>query len=74
MKDRSQDSHEVLLKRLRKVKDELKAASNYDYVVVNEQLDEALGQMRAVITAERSKYEQNHHLIDKLLDEAIPVL
>jgi guanylate kinase len=52
---RGRDSKDVIDSRFNLAWDELEAVFDYDYVVVNSNLDEAVDNLRAIITAERSK-------------------
>jgi guanylate kinase len=52
---RAQDSEEVIARRLRNAADEVPHWAEYDYVLVNTDLDESFGRLRAILTAERQK-------------------
>ena len=52
---RGRDSAEAISTRFKLAWDELEAVFDYDYVVVNNDLDEAVDNLRAIIVAERSK-------------------
>jgi guanylate kinase len=52
---RGTDSDEVIRKRLDNARDEIGQASCYDYLVVNDDFQTALGQMNAIIVAERCR-------------------
>jgi len=52
---RGRDSKDSINTRFKLAWDELEAVFDYDYVVVNNDLDEAVDNLRAIITAERSK-------------------
>lgn len=49
------DASESVAKRLANSKSELGAAKNYDYLVVNDELDRAVEQIEAILTAESLK-------------------
>ena len=49
------DPSESVAKRLANSKDELSAAKNYDYLVVNDELDKAVSQIESILTAESLK-------------------
>ena len=55
LKNRAQDSDEVVARRMSKAADEISHWPEYDYVIVNRDLDKALEQVRAILTAERLK-------------------
>jgi len=50
---RGQDSNEVIERRMRDARNEMSHYAEYDYLIVNDLFDEALDQLRAVVTAER---------------------
>jgi len=55
LKSRAQDSKEVVAKRMAKAASEISHWPEYDYVVVNRDLDQALTQIKAILTAERTR-------------------
>jgi guanylate kinase len=50
---RAQDPEEVVRRRMAKAADEISHWHEYDYVVVNRDIEEAVTQVRAILTAER---------------------
>ncbi len=59
---RMSESEDFIKKRLKNALDETKEYKNYDYVIINDMIDDALKDMAAVIIAERvrtSKIERN---------------
>lgn len=52
---RDTDSSEEIQRRLSCTVDELKLATRYDYVVINDYIDHALDKVRAIISAEKSR-------------------
>ncbi|MBF0247885.1 MAG: guanylate kinase [Alphaproteobacteria bacterium] len=52
---RAQDSDEVVKKRMAKAASEMSHWGEYDYIVVNENIDESVAQVKAILTAERLK-------------------
>ena len=55
LRTRAQDSDEVIAKRMAKSEAEISHWAEYDYVIVNEDLDTAMEALRAIITSERMK-------------------
>lgn len=55
LKSRAQDSEEVVAKRMAKAVEEISHWEEYDYVVVNEDLDKAMNHIRRILHAERFK-------------------
>lgn len=52
---RAEDSVEVIARRLRNAAGEIPHWTEYDYVLINCDLDESFAQLRAILTAERLK-------------------
>jgi len=55
---RAEDSEEIITRRLRNAADEIQHWKEYDYVLVNRDLDKSFARMRAILTAERLKRVQ----------------
>lgn len=55
LRDRGTDSAEVIADRMRRAADEISHWAEYQYVLVNEHMDECLARVRAIVTAERLK-------------------
>lgn len=53
LRSRGQDSDEVISGRMRKSRDEISHWAEYDYVLINDDLDRAEQQLRTILTAER---------------------
>jgi len=58
LRARAQDSDEEVARRMAKASDEMSHWAEYDYVVVNRDLDRAFGDVRAILAAERLKRER----------------
>ena len=61
---RAQDSDEVIRGRMAKAADEMSHWAEYDYVIVNRDLDHAFAELRAILAAERLKRERQTGLSD----------
>jgi guanylate kinase len=55
---RAQDNRKVIRARMAKAAGEMSHWQDYDYVVVNRDLDRAFGEVRAILAAERLKRER----------------
>jgi len=53
LNERAQDSPEVVEARMRGASNEIQHWHDYDYVVINHELDQALAAIRAILAAER---------------------
>ena len=58
LKDRKTDDVEQLLLRIKESKKEIEAAEEYDYMVVNEEIDKAVAELREIITIERNNLQK----------------
>jgi guanylate kinase len=58
LKRRAQDSKDVIKSRMAKAAGEMSHWPEYDYVVVNRDIDEAFSEVRAILGAERRKRER----------------
>ena len=58
LKSRAQDPDEVIQSRMAKVVDELSHWAEYDYVVINNDIEHAFADVRAILAAERLKRER----------------
>ena len=64
LRTRAQDSDEVIHARMGKAADEMSHWAEYDYVVINTDIDRAFAQVRSILAAERLKRERQTGLSD----------
>ncbi|MFD2177106.1 guanylate kinase [Veronia pacifica] len=68
---RGQDSEEVIAKRMDEARSEISHYNEYDYLIVNDDFDVALIDLKAIIRAERMGEEKQaakyHDMLDRLL-------
>lgn len=55
LRKRAQDSDDVIAKRMSKSENEISHWAEYDYVLVNENIDRAMGELLSIVTAERMR-------------------
>lgn len=65
---RGTDSEEIVNARLTAALDEIKRAFNYDYIVVNGDINEAVDNMISILNSCRLKTEQQKHIIEEVLE------
>ena len=53
LRRRAQDPDEVIAERMKVADNEISHYAEYDYVIVNDDIDRADGELRAILTAER---------------------
>ena len=61
---RAQDDYETIHRRMAKAADEMSHWAEYDYVVVNHDIDQAFSEVQAILSAERLKRERQPGLSD----------
>ena len=61
---RAQDDYETIHRRMAKAADEMSHWAEYDYVVINRDVDQAFEDVRAILAAERLKRERQPGLSD----------
>jgi guanylate kinase len=64
---RGTDSLEKIHKRLKRAEEEIRLAYKFKYVLVNDQLDKAVGDFASIIQAERLKFERMGEAIERSL-------
>jgi guanylate kinase len=62
LRSRGQDSDEVIAGRMAKSRDEISHWAEYDYVLVNEDLDQTFANLKSILTAERLKRDRQPQL------------
>jgi guanylate kinase len=74
LKRRAEDSDDVINRRLDNARLEIEHWRDYDYVVINRDLDRAFAEVKAIVTAERLRRDRRPGLFDfvsGLLDERV---
>lgn len=66
LKGRGTETAETLNRRLGIAREELLRAKEYDYIVVNDKLDDCVNDVCAIINAEHSKYSQMKDFVENL--------
>ncbi len=64
LNERGQDSAEVIRARMEKSRAEISHWAEYDYVLINDDLDETEARLRAILTAERLKRIRRPYLVE----------
>jgi guanylate kinase len=60
LRGRSTDSNEVIMRRLRRAREEARELAMYDYCIVNDQVDRAVATLQAIVIAERARVTRLH--------------
>ena len=65
---RGTDSEEGIQKRLQKAREEIRRADQYDYVVMNDDLEECVQEICEILSAEKKKASRSGNLIEEVLN------
>lgn len=66
LENRKTDSNDVILGRLERAKEEIKASSKYNYVIINDDIDVCVSEIKAIIKAEKLKFKNMKNFIDEV--------
>lgn len=69
LKGRGTESDEVIAKRMGEALGEIKRATEYDYIVVNDDIEVAVDDIHAVIQGHRLRLENQKHIINEVLEK-----
>lgn len=64
LRGRGQDSEDVIARRMAKSRDEISHWAEYDYVIVNHELDQAENDLRTILSAERMRADRQPGLTE----------
>ena len=70
LSSRGTETKEQIEGRLKIAIDEIKEAKDYDYIVINDELSEAVKDLIAIIVSDRSKKERKINIINEVLKDA----
>jgi guanylate kinase len=68
LRGRSKDSEEAMQRRLQTARDEVAAFLEYDYVVVNDELDACVDRLRSVVIAERARLRSMTGVAERIVE------
>ena len=68
LRGRSKDSEDQIRKRLEVACREVSDFAQYEYVVVNDELDTAVSRLEAIVLAERSRVKVMRHQTEQIID------
>ena len=67
LRGRSQDTEAAIRRRLETARDEVAAFAEYDYLVVNDELDACVDRLRGIVLAERARRRSAEQAIGPIL-------
>lgn len=72
LRNRAQDTEQTILRRMRDASEEISHFNEYDYLVINDQFDHALADLKAIFRCRRLRLEaqrlRHENLLTQLLD------
>ena len=68
LRGRSKDAEDAMQRRLRTARNEVAAFAEYDYVIVNDELEACVERLRAIVLAERSRLRSVSHEAEKIVE------
>jgi guanylate kinase len=68
LRSRGQDADEAIIRRLERARQELMCSREYDFVIVNDDLDRASDELRAIAVASRCRRRDNDERLRKILE------
>ena len=66
LEGRGTESADTITARLQRAREELKEAALYDYIIVNDVIDEAAAEFAAILKAEHCRYSHRKHLLESM--------
>lgn len=68
LRGRSKDPEEAMQRRLRTARNEVAAFVEYDYVIVNDELDACVERLRSIVLAERARLRSAYGQAEQILE------
>lgn len=69
LNSRGTESKEKIAERMEQIKREIKSISEYDYLIVNEDIEKSVDLINNIVEAERTKVKNKKYFINKLSEE-----
>jgi guanylate kinase len=66
LKGRGTENIEVIEKRLSRAKEELKIVGKFDYIIINDDIDNAANDLNNILLAEKLRYKRNKDILDRI--------
>ena len=68
LRERGQDSDEAIARRLERARQEMERSCEYDFVIVNDDLERAGNELRSIVVAARCRRRDNDMRLRKILE------
>lgn len=69
LRNRNSDSNEIIKRRLSEAKNDICYWNQYDYVIVNQDLNQSIRLVESIISSERLRRNKIHTFVNKLIKE-----
>lgn len=66
LRQRGTEDEETIQKRLKTARQELEHAKYYDYIVINDRLEDAVADMQAILRSEKRRYSRNKDFAERM--------
>lgn len=70
LRGRGTEEEDVVQRRLDMARGEIPHAKEYDYIVTNDRLEDAVEEITAILRAEKLKYARNTDIVERVLTDA----
>ena len=70
LRNRGTEDEPTILRRLETARMEIPCAKDYDYIVFNDKLEDAVADLQAILKAEKMKYSRNTDVTERVLSDA----
>jgi guanylate kinase len=67
LRGRSKDTEAAMQRRLQTARDEVTGFIDYDYVIVNDELDTCVDRLRAIVLAERTRLRSMKPVVERIV-------
>lgn len=71
LQERGQDSKETIARRMQDAKTEMSHFAEYDYLIINDDFNTALTELKSIIVATRLNIDQQQHRLSALLSDLL---
>ena len=68
LRGRCKDEEPAIVRRLETARAEVSAVEEYDYVVINDELERCVGELCAIVTAERARWALRRPAVEPIVN------
>ena len=67
---RGTEKIEVIEKRLKRAQQEIMHTENYEYIIINDDIEKAVESFNSILTAEKAKYKRNLDIVSQMISHS----